>query len=163
MSLSSADEAADISAQEREFHLQEHKLLREEIYKNLADMRLIQRAFIIGFWAYLAWASSDNIAPGSMLPQLAAWLPFMIAYVFRDMSIRRVESIVCTAEYLRAVEAVLANKSLRGWETFLEEGRSTDKGFARATRFDRWFWNGALFVTAIFAIFSLSPLLARYT
>jgi len=136
-----------------QFYLQEHRLLREEIYKIVADIRLIQRGALLGLGGYFGWMSSSirPTDPGSLL--LATWLPFLFALLLRALSKRRIRAIFVAADYLTLLEAKLTTDN-GGWETYLKAYRENPSESLESTQMDELFWNIACVATGLLAMIS---------
>lgn len=142
---------ADLSVS-AQFHLQEHRLLRDEIYKIVSDIRMIQRGAILVLGAYLGWMSSSARPEDVFSLVFACWMPFVFALLLREMTKRRVDAIFVAAEYLRELEAWMAATPPGGWETFLLTYRKEHPEKLESTNLDKRFWTATCVLTGLIAV-----------
>lgn len=124
-----------------EFHIQEHKLLREEMRAAVGDIRFIQRGAVAGLGFYSAWFIGGENAVIGLVALFIAWFPFVLALLFRQLTRKKIDGIFETAVYLRRIEAFLAKDGLGGWETHLAALRAKNAGSIKSTEVDKVFWN----------------------
>ncbi|NOT86176.1 MAG: hypothetical protein HOP02_15680 [Methylococcaceae bacterium] len=134
--------------QEKQYeqHLEQYKMLREEIFFHLRETRKLEIYAVAGVAALYAWLSTHNVALS------AIWFVGTIIPIFGGIrslvSLHRIKEI---AAYLRELENAFftSNGLPKGWEIYFKgQSRGTMTNIAKG------FWVSLLIIT-IFAPFFL--------
>lgn len=138
------------------FLMQEHRILREDIYKIFVDVRSLQRIFIVAIGLYAAWYFSQAGSLDIQLRIVAVWLPVFISAAFGENTRRLTGMIFIHADYIRKIEAHFSQSDdLPGWENYLSKVRDKsedDKRSTYAVNIDKFFWVAMTIVLALFAL-----------
>ncbi len=127
-----------------EFHMEQYKMLRDEIMYHLNETRKMELLAIGGVAGLYAWLGKNQGDINSSLWYIPTLIPFFGG--FRSiMSLRRIKTI---ANYLQKIESRLFNKEeeLVGWENYFKDKNNTKLRFSSVAYI---FWIMLLFVTFI--------------
>ena len=144
-----------------EFHVEEYKALRSEIEQGVEELRKYRRNALIAVFAVYAWLAtggplrhSDLLGESAhRIFEVAWWLPVLIPIIgfveYLGIMMRNMH----IGAYIRRIEAVYADDSLKGWEHVLEQLRSEKPFVARAQGFSGFIlWPLLLAITIVVAL-----------
>tara|TARA_R100001086_G_C11799649_1_gene248517 strand:+ start:406 stop:930 length:525 start_codon:yes stop_codon:yes gene_type:complete len=138
-----------------QFHLQEHRILRDDIYRLVADIRFVQRLVIPGGIAGLMWSYTQDPSIYKAMSVVA-----VVAGLFcLTLTIHRHRMVSLHAQYLRRIENVFRTEHLMGWENYLatrREGRDAMDGDEGVRRFQH---RSTLFDIGVWVVISVVAVL----
>jgi len=136
----------------RAFHLEEYKLIKQDMSVQMARIEILARRGILVAAAVFAWLVVQGVAPASQegwclkIPLallIPAWfIPFAYAVLSGFAALAAYLRAHEIAAYIRTLEGILASPGL-GWETTLEPKPPN------LTRMALSFWTALLVITAV--------------
>ncbi|WP_133511133.1 hypothetical protein [Candidatus Thiosymbion oneisti] len=104
-----------------EFHIEEYKSLRGEIFELARETRSLERYALFGTAVVWSWL----VTTGTGLPDLSYYIPCILVCAGGMRSYAVLKVVRSTSEYLRKIEAKIEKyDDVEGWETWKHTRRS---------------------------------------
>lgn len=124
-------DSQEMTLEQREFHLEEWKRLTSQIAEQSAQRKRIEEIAVIATVAVFSWLLTHPAPEGKQyLIALGWWLPLPLAIYGFMRHEAMIKTIDTNADYIKKLEANLADPKIGGWEYYLES-RSTKTRFGR--------------------------------
>ena len=115
--------ALEMTNEQRQFHIEEYKLVRQEINDRRNGVQTLEFYAVSAMAAIYAWLATND--PSNPFYRLAVWAPVMFPPLVGIRSFGAMTGIMRLAAYCRQLEREMRCGSLPGWETQrdLERGK----------------------------------------